>query len=87
MKRVSAYFSLGVCCLLLLAGHGVSAQQTGVVKGRIFDVKNNEAVPFANVVVYQTTVGAAADADGNFRIENVPVGFTRLEVSSVGYKT
>lgn len=87
MKKIATCLGLGLCCLLLLFAHGAMAQKTGVVKGRVFDVKNNEAVPFANVVVYQTTIGGAADADGNFRIENVPVGFTRLEVSSVGYKT
>lgn len=87
MKKIAVYFSLGMLCLFLLSGHGLLAQKTGVVKGRVFDVKNKEAVPFANVVVYQTTIGGAADADGNFRIENVPVGFARLEVSSLGYKT
>ena len=28
------------------------AQNYGVVKGRIFDVGNNDAIPFANVVIY-----------------------------------
>ena len=68
MKKIVTCLGLGLCCLLLLLAHGAMAQKTGVVKGRVFDVKNNEAVPFANVVVYQTTIGGAADADGNFWI-------------------
>lgn len=63
------------------------AQNRCVVKGRIFDLSTNEPVPFANVVVYGTTTGIAADGDGNFRLENVVPGFIRLEVSSLGYKT
>lgn len=63
------------------------AQPRGVVKGRVFDVKNNEGIPFANVIVYRTTTGVATDENGYFRIENIPLGFTRLEVSYVGYRT
>ena len=59
----------------------------GVVKGRVFDSKNNEPIPFANVVIWKTSIGTAADENGYFRIENVPLGFNRLEVSSIGYTT
>ena len=65
----------------------LSAQQKGVVKGRVVDSKNNEPVPFANVVIWKTTTGTATDENGYFRIENVPLGYNRLEISSVGYTT
>ena len=32
-------------------GPAVQAQNKGVVKGRVFDLASNEAIPFANVVV------------------------------------
>lgn len=76
-----------VFTLLLLIPVLVSAQQKGVVKGRILDSKNNEPIPFANVVVWKTTIGTATDEKGYFRIENVPLGFNRLEISNVGYTT
>ena len=76
-----------VFTLLLFLPLCLSAQQTGVVKGRVFDSKNNEPIPFANVVIWKTTTGTAADENGYFRIENVPLGFNRLEVSSIGYTT
>jgi len=38
-------------------GPAVQAQNKGVVKGRVFDLASNEAIPFANVVVYGTTLG------------------------------
>ena len=68
-------------------GPAVQAQNKGVVKGRVFDLASNEAIPFANVVVYGTTLGGATDEEGRFRLENVPPGLVRLEVSrvSVGY--
>lgn len=80
------YYLILLCALLLLGESGI-AQNKCVIKGRIFDVSNNEAIPFANVLIYGTTTGVAADGDGNYRIENVAPGFIRLEVSSLGYKT
>ena len=76
-----------VFTLLLFLPLCLSAQQKGVVKGRVFDSKNNEPIPFANVVIWKTSIGTAADENGYFRIENVPLGFNRLEVSSIGYTT
>lgn len=75
------------CVLFGMAEEGVWGQNKGVVKGRVYDIKNNEGVPFVNVVVYRTTIGVATDENGNFRLENVPLGFVQLEVSSLGYKT
>ena len=76
-----------ILALLFLVPVMAHAQQKGIVKGRVFDSKNNEPGPFANVVIWKTTIGTAADENGYFRIENVPLGFNRLEVSSVGYNT
>lgn len=63
------------------------AQNHGVIKGRIYDTGTQKAVPFASVVIYGTTIGVAADGEGNYRIEEVPPGYVRIEISSVGYKT
>lgn len=87
MGNVMKYLGILFCALILLGSPVVMAQKTGVVKGRVLDLKNNETVPFANVVVYQTKAGVATDENGNFRMDNVPVGFVRLEVSCIGYKT
>ncbi|NJO69875.1 MAG: PAS domain S-box protein [Bacteroidetes bacterium] len=38
----------------------------GVIKGRIFNVNNNEPVPFSNIVIWQTNIGSVSDFDGNF---------------------
>ncbi|MEJ2507619.1 MAG: carboxypeptidase-like regulatory domain-containing protein, partial [Ignavibacteriaceae bacterium] len=58
----------------------------GTVKGMISDPQNN-AVPFANVLIVGTNIGAASDVDGNYIISNVSPGTYDLKASAVGYKT
>lgn len=62
------------------------AQNTGIVKGRIYDPISNEPVPFANVVVQNTTIGASSDEDGNYEIGGLKPGLYNLQCSFVGYK-
>ena len=71
----------------LLAVFNLSAQNRCVVKGQILDASTQEGVPFANIVVYGTTIGIASDEAGFYRLENISPGFIRLEVSRLGYKT
>lgn len=61
--------------------------QTGVIQGRVFDAKNNEAIPFANVVIQGTTNGAASDIDGNYKIEGLNPDLYNVEVSFIGFKS
>jgi outer membrane receptor for ferrienterochelin and colicins len=44
-------------------------------------------VPFANVQVGNSEVGASADENGRFTIKNIPIGTQLIKVTSVGYKT
>jgi len=62
------------------------ALDRGTLVGNISDANTGEALPGVNVVIAGTRLGAAADGDGNFRIENVPIGIYRLHVRMVGYK-
>lgn len=59
--------------------------QGGKLQGRIFDPANNEAVPFANIIISGTTIGAISDIDGRFVFTGLEPGYIRLEVSSIGY--
>lgn len=60
--------------------------QNGRVEGRVFDATSNEPLPFANVVVRGTTIGATTDFDGKFKIVGLNPGFVILEATYVGYK-
>ncbi|NSW45061.1 MAG: TonB-dependent receptor [Bacteroidales bacterium] len=60
--------------------------QKGRIEGRIVQ-KNNEPIPFANVVIIGTSIGASSDFDGKFIITALEPGFYKLQISSVGHKT
>ena len=58
-----------------------------VLKGRVFDVKSNEPIPFATVIIQEIIKGAVTNGEGNFNFENIDPGFYKLKVSAIGYKT
>lgn len=60
--------------------------QTGKITGRIFDQINNEPLPFANVVIEGTTIGATTDLDGKYEL-NIKPGLYNVQASFVGYKS
>jgi len=87
--EVAMFRSLSTCVLLLLfALPGVAlAQGTGTLAGRVLDGAANEGLPGANVLIEGTTLGAATDLDGNFRIIGVPVGSYTVVASYAGYQS
>ena len=58
----------------------------GNIKGKVVD-QNGNPVAFANVVIVGTTLGAAADVNGNYAVKDVPSGAHILRASAVGYRT
>lgn len=60
---------------------------SGTIEGRIFNSKNNEPVPFANVIIFQTNIGSASNFDGEFKFTGVKPGFVKIQVSAVGFQT
>ncbi len=58
--------------------------QTYTITGRVMDINADEAIPFTNVFLKGTTVGATTDLDGYFLIQS----FTKSDsvvVSAIGY--
>ena len=70
--------------LTLVAVAGAVAQ-TSSISGTV-KAKDGSALSGANVAIAGTTMGAAADANGNYTIANVPAGSYRLRVSFIGYE-
>lgn len=80
MKNFLILLSLIFCQFL-------NAQSKGTVTGIITDKEaNNEALPFANVLIKGTTIGATTDFDGRYSIQ-VPAGNHIVVFSFLGYKT
>lgn len=70
---------------MLFLSIGSLFAQEARIKGRIFDARNNEPVPFANIIINGTNIGTTSDLDGNFIFEGVEPGFARLRATAVGY--
>ena len=60
--------------------------QTGAITGTVTDAEQGETIPGANVALAELNRGAATNIDGEYTIENVPVGTYTLRVTFVGYE-
>lgn len=79
MKTIKILFLLLFLPAVLLA-------QRATLKGRVVDALSNEPLPFVNVIVSGTTIGATTDPNGNFTLSELTPGFIRIEASFVGYQ-
>ncbi len=71
--------------LMLYAGV-MFAGQTGKIAGHIIDSQTREPLPGASVVIEGSKLGAAANVDGYYFINNVAPGTYSVSVSLVGYQ-
>ena len=55
--------------------------------GVVQDVTTGETLPFANVLVKNSAVGANTNVDGYFTLFKVPADTALLEISYIGYRT
>jgi outer membrane cobalamin receptor len=60
---------------------------TGKIQGTVYDAHTNDPIPYADVVIANTEMGAATDAEGRFYLLNVPPGVYTVEISYIGYQT
>lgn len=82
MQRVA----LSILCVLLLLQTGELLAQTGSIKGRVYNSINNDAIPFANIVVDTLGTGTSSDIDGNYRIDNLKPGSYNVLCSFIGFE-
>lgn len=75
---------VGIFLLVIALPMMVFAQAT--ISGKVTDTKTGRALPGANVLIVGTTMGAAADANGNYTIANVPSGSVTISASVIGYE-
>ena len=75
---------LTVFVFLILSGLAF-AQSSGKIMGKITDATTGVPIPFANVVIDGTNLGAASDFNGQYIIINVPSGTYDVVASYIGY--
>jgi hypothetical protein len=73
---------------LVLSTTSLFAQLTQKIRGTLVDVASNKPIPYATIIIQQTTpaIGNTSDSAGNFTLENVPVGRYNLIATCVGYE-
>jgi len=63
------------------------SQNSGTIKGFVYDKSNGEAVPFINVYFKGTTIGANTDINGFFTINRIPPGAYTLLITNFEFDT
>lgn len=83
MKEVKLFLILGLVLMSWIA-----KSQTQVVKGKVLDADAEYPLIGASIILQGSDplIGSIADLEGNFRLENVPVGRQTLIAQFVGYK-
>lgn len=81
MKKKLLFLTLSI----LLLSIQIFAGTTGKISGRVVDANSGEPLPFVNIIVVGTTMGAASDINGYFTILNVPPGNYDVKASAIGF--
>ena len=87
MKTINIYISILI--IFIFSGSStVTAQKLRTdanIVGHVVD-SNGEHIPFATIVIKNTTVGTATDETGHFNLINMPLGKHTVTASAIGYK-
>ena len=75
-----------VLILAILSTTLIQAGTTGKLTGKVIDSKTKEPLPFVNIILMGTNLGAATDINGNYTILNIPPGTYRVRAQYIGYQ-
>lgn len=87
MKMKKGLIGFMTLSIILSMGGILFGGVTGKIMGRITDKDNDDPLYGSNIFIEETTLGAAADADGYYTILNVSPGVHTIRVSMMGYQT
>lgn len=74
------------CLFLSMAGaHQALAQETGRISGQIIDHKG-EPISGATVLIERSSLGTTTDEQGQFLLEQIPVGKRTLQIKAIGFQ-
>ncbi|MDG1476259.1 MAG: von Willebrand factor type A domain-containing protein [Vicingaceae bacterium] len=83
--------SIALILILLFPFGGIMAQnKTGIVKGKITNANDNNAVPFANVLLFKSKKqikGTSTDFEGKYEFKNLAPGKYAIQISALGFET
>ena len=78
-KYIKLWVTFSIMVSFILAG------TDGTIRGKVTD-SEGKPLPGANIYIPAAGIGAAADADGNYIILNIPVGDYDVVVQMMGYQ-
>jgi len=85
------FIYLVACTFFTLLSFSTSAQEVGIIKGKLIDQQSSEPIMFATLALYDQNKslvkGTETDLDGNYLLSDIPVGTYSLEGRYVGYAT
>lgn len=68
------------------AASPIIQKKAGSIEGIVIDRDTYQPLPGANVIIIDTTMGAATDLSGKFLIKNIPIGTYQIKASMMGYQ-
>ena len=86
IKMLVKFKTAGILFLLILFGSDLVRAQTTIIRGVLTDSASKETLPYANVQIPGTTIGALADEDGRYSIK-LEGNYTKIQFGYIGYNT
>lgn len=84
--RSQPILSTAILTAIMLLSSSVFAQ-TGTIEGTITQGKSTIGLPGVSIFIDGTTIGAATNGKGQFKLPKVPLGHQVIIISSLGYST
>ncbi|MBT8231162.1 MAG: DUF5686 and carboxypeptidase regulatory-like domain-containing protein, partial [Bacteroidia bacterium] len=84
--KSSAILKYAFFLLLFSYANTITAQKLTTIKGRVFDAKTKQPLPFVDVTLKGTYIGVSTDLDGQYLIQTRNPSDT-IECSFLSYKT
>ena len=82
-----AVVAVAVAVVLLAAGPAQAQPATGLIEGKVLGTANGAFLNNARVVIEGTRIETLTDADGLYRLTNVPAGPVQVRVTYAGMET
>lgn len=76
-----------LCLFLNLALLSLSVAQTQTIRGKVVDNVSQMPLIGVTLVVNETNINAVSDENGDFSLENVPVGRQQIKAQYLGYES
>ena len=80
-------YQFAILVALLFMSNSLFSGTVGKIAGSVIDAESGDPLAGANVLVVGSSLGAAADLNGNYTILQVPPGIYDVQVSVIGYAT